>query len=476
MEKQSLVLTAGEYNHSTLKIPGVSILTVPLTSSYTVSFLRLTLCVFISVGKRAIRALPVKCYKVERGCEWEGTVGTLDEHVAVCKFIPVPCPNLCKEKYKITLCMRKDLHHHVNNECPNRDHECPYCGEKGTYANITQIHDRVCKKKKIPCTNTECTKLIECGKMKQHLNVCDYTTIPCKYKNIGCDVKLKRKDMPAHEEDDDKVHLHQSLGTVVKLQYNLQSASDTIAALQGKVAALQRDRESANSTITALLGEVATLQKDKESANSTITALLGEVATLQRDKESANSTITALLNEVAALQDKVAALQGDMKSQQDTLQSVTNTGKLIFKLTEYQKKKYNNEITMSPSFYTSPEGYNMCLLVYANGNGDANNDVSVFVEILEGEHNKSLKWPFMGTYVFELLNQLEDKNHHLMSLNITSTHKLIIGSTWGYLKFISHSELSHDPSNNTQYLMDDTLYFRVTVTPSDHKPWLDQYH
>ena len=398
MEWTSLVLIAGQSRPITSKTTGVSIYIVPLPgvfSCYISDNVLPTMCV--SVGKRDIRALPVKCDNVERGCEWEGTVGTLDEHVAVCKFIPVPCPNQCKEKDKITLLMRKNLDHHVNNECPNRDHKCPHCGKKDTYANITQIHDSVCKKKKIPCTNTECTEIIKRGKMKRHLDDCDYTIIPCKYKNIGCDVELKRKDMPVHEKDD-KVHLHLALGAVVKLQDNLQSANDTIAALQG-----------------------------------------------------------------------------NMKSAQNILQTVTRREKpLTFKLTEYQKKKDNNERTESPSFYTSPEGYHMCLLVDANGVGDGKQThVSVYVEILDGEHDKTLKWPFTGTYFIELLNQLEDKNHHIMSLNITSTCQLSVGSTWGYHTFIPHYELSHNPSNNTQYLKDDTLYFRLTVTPSDYKPWLD---
>ena len=318
----------------------------------------------------------MKCDNIERGCEWKGTIGTLDEHVAVCKFTQVPCPNKCKEKDKIMFLMRKHLDHHVHNECPNRDHKCKYCGKKGTYANITQIHDGVCEKKKIPCTNTECTKNIERGKMKRHLDDCDYTIIPCKYKYIGCDMELKRKDMPAHEEDD-KVHLHLALGNVVRLQNKLYARKPQI----------------------------------------------------------------------------------------------------VFKLTEYQKKKANNERTKSPYFYTSPQGYHMCLQVYANGDGDAKQThVSVFVKIFEGEHDNTLKWPFTGTYIFELLNQLEDKNHHIMSLNITSTHQLSVVSDWGYSEFIPHSMLSHDPSNNTQYLKDDTLYFRLTVIPSDHKPWLDQYH
>jgi hypothetical protein len=34
---------------------------------------------------------------------------------------------------------------------------------------------------------------------------------------------------------------------------------------------------------------------------------------------------------------------------------------------------------------------------------------------------------------------------------------------------IDHSELNHDPVNNTQYLMDDTLFFRVTMEAADYK-------
>ncbi len=38
-----------------------------------------------------------------------------------------------------------------------------------------------------------------------------------------------------------------------------------------------------------------------------------------------------------------------------------------FKLSGYKKKKDNNEVFTSPSFYTSPNGYHMKIEVYANG-------------------------------------------------------------------------------------------------------------
>ena len=89
--------------------------------------------------------------------------------------------------------------------------------------------------------------------------------------------------------------------------------------------------------------------------------------------------------------------------------------------------------------------------------------------ILKGEYDDELKWPFIGTVTYTLLNQLEDRNHHTMTLSISSKHNARIGSRWGFSIFIPHSALAHDP---VKYLKDDKLYFRLTVEVADHKPWL----
>ena len=104
-------------------------------------------------GNRDIKALQVKCSNVDRKCKWVGTVGTLEAHVAICEFTLVPCTNGCKDnKNEIAHFMKKDLDKHLEN-CPNRDHKCEYCGEKGTYAHITQVHDNICEEKIVPCPN-----------------------------------------------------------------------------------------------------------------------------------------------------------------------------------------------------------------------------------------------------------------------------------------------------------------------------------
>ena len=159
----------------------------------------------------------MKCRNVARECKWEGTVGTRKAHVATCKFTLIPCPKECKDdKDEIVRFMRKDLDNHLDN-CPNRDHKCKYCGKKGTYAHITQVHDDTCEKKVISCPNADCTKTIQRRNAKRHIDKCVYSEIPCKYQRLGCGVKMMRKDIPSHE-DEDKLHLHMALDKVVNIE------------------------------------------------------------------------------------------------------------------------------------------------------------------------------------------------------------------------------------------------------------------
>lgn len=274
--------------------------------------------------------------------------------------------------------MRKDLTEHLEKDCPNRDYKCVYCEEKGTYANITGIHDKICDQKPVPCPNAECSEAIQrCG-MKRHLGECDYQNELCKYTRLGCDQIMKRKDMVVHKNDD-KYHLHMALDTITKSE--------------------------------------------------------------------------------------------------DRRHSLSNGKCMTFKLTEYQKKKENNERFNSFPVYTSLSGYRMTILVCAYGcNDHKGTHVSVYAEILKGKYDTELKWPFTGCITITLLNQLEDENHYTRMIDVMTTDNVHVGHGLGYSNFISHSDLRYKLQEwvMTQYLKDDTLFFRVSVDANTtHKPWLE---
>lgn len=159
------------------------------------------------------------CSNVERGCEWRGTVGTVQKHMETCEFTLILCPNWCiLDNDEFRQLMRKDLKEHLERDCPNRDYICMYCGKKDTYEYITDTHERKCDKKPIPCRNAECTATIQRQSMKRHFETCDHTEVHCKYMRLGCGKVAKRKDITGHEEEDDKHHLHMALDTVALLE------------------------------------------------------------------------------------------------------------------------------------------------------------------------------------------------------------------------------------------------------------------
>ncbi len=350
------------------------------------------------LGKRAIDALGVKCSNAE--CEWEGTIGNLEKHVATCQFTLLPCPKKCSDNNYMTKCfMKKDLDDHLENGCSNRDYECEYCGEEGTYKEITKIHDEICKEKMIPCPNAECAQVMPRREVEAHAeNECGHTVIPCKYESIGCDVTMKRRDMAAHEQDDKQLHLDSAMKTTLQLK-----------------------------------SDVDNLKKDLQTGTDKIDDLISE------------KTIT-------------------LKSEES----------ITFALAQFQQKIDEDEVFLSPPFYTHPRGYYMIVNVSTDGCCDGEDSyVSVHVYVLEGKYDSELEWPFVGDITITLLNQLEDDHHHSKTIHLTAEKNVIIGRYKGFRRFISHTKLDYRRYFNRQYLKNDTLYFRVSVDMADHKPWLD---
>ena len=60
----------------------------------------------------------------------------------------------------------------------------------------------------LPCPNKcPATKVITRGEMKQHLEVCPYQDVACVYSDLGCQKKVKRKDLEQHLSSTIQIHL-----------------------------------------------------------------------------------------------------------------------------------------------------------------------------------------------------------------------------------------------------------------------------
>ena len=121
----------------------------------------------------------MKCDNEENGCEWNGELRQLDDHMAGCESSLICCPNEClDDELKEVFVMRKDLDSHLC-ECPNREFECPHCQERGKYHEMTGDHLDDCPQIEVPCPKKCKTEVIR-GQLQQHLDL----TCPNMMKNF----------------------------------------------------------------------------------------------------------------------------------------------------------------------------------------------------------------------------------------------------------------------------------------------------
>ena len=142
-----------------------------------------------------------------------------------------------------------------------------------------------------------------------------------------------------------------------------------------------------------------------------------------------------------------------------------------FTLNEFTKRKHcNNAYTSSP-FYTHPHGYKLCLKVYANGSEkQKGSHLMIGANLMRGEFDSDLQWPFEGDIIVEVLNWREDNHHYRVDTMSLSkyNHSDVTGrvtkreyASLGVFIPISNSFLVYDPDTNTEYLQDDCLRLRV---------------
>ena len=142
-----------------------------------------------------------------------------------------------------------------------------------------------------------------------------------------------------------------------------------------------------------------------------------------------------------------------------------------FTMTDFEIFKQARGRWFSPSFYTHTRSYRICFEV-SGRKVACNSHIGVFVHLMQGEFDNSLKWPFRGDITIQLLNQLQNKGHYEKTLEFTDTTPVVITgrvTAWtmntggGYYDFVSYDKLAYDQATNCQYLYNDCLRFRVTA-------------
>ena len=138
----------------------------------------------------------------------------------------------------------------------------------------------------------------------------------------------------------------------------------------------------------------------------------------------------------------------------------------------YNEHKRVDDDWYSVPFYSTTNGYKLQLRVDANGFASGKDThLSVGVRLMKGENDQNLMWPLNSEITIQLLNWREDKGHvetivpHYNAPIAARTRVMDGERAAGGMtvaQVLSHMELPYNADNNTEYLHNDTLCFRVS--------------
>ena len=303
---------------------------------------------------RKVSELEILCPRSEDGCTWTGTVGTVANHLDDdCQYVEVKC-ELCNGDIQ-----RKNLQEHNNNACPKRPFTCEYCGYSKTWIEITSKHFKKCANFPLQCPNKCGVGVIQRKNLNSHIKtLCPLQVEPCVFEFAGCTVQIPRKESKEHLATNTALHVTLLAGVCAEYKYKLDAKQEEVNELQATVKTLKDVVKSHDSMIVSLNQKLAQLQVSQLSP--------------------------------------VSPKPPPLFPPPVPVHVYPPVDCYLQNLSYFRQ---NNKKWVSRPFYTHPGGYKMCLSVFPNGlgKGKANpNHIAVFANLMKGELDDRLEWPFYG--------------------------------------------------------------------------------
>ena len=349
--------------------------------------------------QKLIGALRAYCSMKERGCGWSGALEQLDIHLDPDQDNCQYMDTKCPLNCHMTIPKNK-VEQHVAKECTKRPHVCQHCGFKATYEEVVDTHLPECKYVPLQCPN-RCGVTCEREDMEDHMKMCRLEEIVCTFEGMGCSMKLPREEYEDHAVQSIQEHLELTATETVKTKQELQRK-------------LQEQEQKLQEQEQKLQGQEQKLQEQNEKIG------------LQEQK----------------LREQGALLKPLMEHFINSTQS--------FEVRNVKKKSKGYE-ERSSSMYSHINGYKFCVKISFDAHFEL---VGIGLCAMQGDNDKDLKWPVEATFTVALLNQEGGEDAECTMTKIKWNRPRV-----GFPTIVSdYTFLSY-----SEYLYNDTLYFRVKV-------------
>lgn len=412
---------------------------------------------------REVKALNVYCVNRRSGCTWSSEINNVRKHISTeCQFVDVFCPSKCGLKLK-----RQCVELHLSKECPCY---CQYCRTTAHKEEISKRHKKHCSQYPIPCSNGCELGVVPSVGMTAHRQICPLELVHCEYFNVGCAVRVTRRELEGHYKQNVSEHLNL---TSVKLASVIEEMDKT----EKRLAMTTRELESTKSKFNKLEGRITKVNKEIKSMQHLDT---DEIVVSQPITDCAKrkffegrlyrlSTIIVcilILHIVHVNMTNNRLSQTERFTWPKTLSKLSSSdhgsnqiAPVTFKIPNYRKTLDNNETWFSPSFFAVKNDCKTWLMIkFHKGKG-----LMASLIFVKNSPEETCYWVQNTMFTVELLNQLYNSDHYvspfLTDNNSCSIQLLDEERILCTIYFVSDSYLDKKPD---QYLKGDNAYLRIS--------------
>ena len=245
-----------------------------------------------------------RCPLSINGCDWEGVLGEIEQHMDVCTKVLVECPLKCGIVFE-----RETTEQHNREVCPLRMIECQYCKEE-----------------------------IQVNREKQHVGECvnhPDTEVLCPYKELGCYAIVLRKNKDIHLTENmighqklvlDQLNQLRNRNQQLELQQKNMNQEQTNRIWTIGRSATEREREQRGDmdTLLALIRKVA-----KKWKLSIIFSILISITIIIIGLISIPVAVVLEVQQSSQIQSNLQQIQSNNESLKSNLQQIQSNNESL---------------------------------------------------------------------------------------------------------------------------------------------------
>lgn len=355
--------------------------------------------------RRRVSAVHVRCPHTLSGCEWVGEVGVVDQHSAACL---------------------------------KRPWECQFCDFVST-SDLQSKHKEQCTKYPIPCPNEcEIGTVPRCD-VERHRTECPLEPVACEFADVGCGVKMARRDLKRHMEEGQQHHLLSA--TLLNLKLTKEAVAELNRQLIEKECKLdekehqleENNRQLAQKDKILLEKEKSIAAKDKAFA-----LMVAEKDRIIAEKETQLSELKEFRREF---------MESTNFALDRILEKNTDHEFVIKEFSVLQREGGYGDWFSDPLRVT---GYELKLNLETKEKGS-----NMKIRLYPGHLHCSVTFRVN----LQLLNQLGDHGHYSKKLTIKCNEGIGYSAPYDYITFL---EL-YRRDKTVQYLKEDSLKLRMWI-------------